>query len=37
MKGIEKDIDHREHTRQLLYEIVRERGIKFDSATGEKN
>ena len=32
----EKDIDHREHTRQLLYEILRERGIIFDSVTGEK-
>jgi hypothetical protein len=32
----ENDIDHREHTRQLLYEILRERGIKFDSITGEK-
>jgi hypothetical protein len=32
----ENDIDHREHTRQLLYEILIERDIKFNSETGEK-
>jgi hypothetical protein len=32
----ENDIDLREHTRQLLYEILRERDIKFNSETGEK-
>jgi hypothetical protein len=30
------DIDHREHTRQLLYNMLRERDIKFNSETGEK-
>ena len=32
----ENQIDDKEHTRQLLYEILRERGINFDSVTGEK-
>ena len=32
----ENDVDHREHTRQLLYEILTERDIKFNSETGEK-
>jgi hypothetical protein len=32
----ENDIDHREHIRQLLYEILRERDIKFNSETVEK-
>jgi hypothetical protein len=32
----ENDIDHREHTRQLFYNMLRERDIKFNSETGEK-
>ena len=32
----ENQIDDKEHTRQLLYEILRERGINFDSVIGEK-
>jgi hypothetical protein len=26
---------HQEHTRQLLFEILRERGVNFDSETGK--
>ena len=34
--NIEDKINHSEHTRQLLYEVLKERGIKSNSATGEK-
>lgn len=32
-----KDYDvHQEHTRQLLFEILRERGVNFDLETGKR-
>ena len=29
--------DHKKHTRQLLYEIPRQRGVHFDSETGKND
>lgn len=34
--NIEDKINHSEHTRRLLYEVLKERGIKSNSVTGEK-
>jgi hypothetical protein len=34
--NIEDQINHSEHTRRLLYEVLKERGIKSNSVTGEK-
>ena len=34
--NIEDKINHSEHTRRLLYEVLNERGIKSNSVTGEK-
>ena len=34
--NINDKINHSEHTRWLLYEVLKERGIKSNSVTGEK-
>ena len=34
--NIEDKINHSEHTRRLLYEVLKEKGIKSNSVTGEK-
>ena len=34
--NIEDKVNRREHTRRLLYEALKERGIKSNSVTGEK-
>lgn len=34
--NLEDKINHSEHTRRLLYEVLKERGIKSNSVTGEK-
>ncbi|HKG87137.1 MAG TPA: hypothetical protein VKA95_02335 [Nitrososphaeraceae archaeon] len=34
--NMEDKVNRREHTRQLLYEVLKERGVKSNSVTGEK-
>ena len=34
--GNERKDDHEEHTRKLLFELLRQRGIDIDSETGRK-